>query len=99
MPSRLVTSWEVLLISSRKQVTRLLDIFPDESNLVLVQEYLPSDLAEVIEQSTAPLPRANFKRYAFMLLDALSYIHSQGIIHRVRRRCDRSAKCFLADTC
>jgi serine/threonine protein kinase len=63
-----------------------LDVFPDESNLVLVQEYLPSDLAEVVEQSTAPIPRANFKRYAFMLLDALNYIHRQGIIHRVRGR-------------
>jgi len=67
-------------------VVRLLDVFPDETNLCLVLEYHPSDLSEVIRQKYAahdgPLPVSHVKAYAHMLLSALAYCHSHGIIHR-----------------
>jgi serine/threonine protein kinase len=63
-------------------VVKLLDVFPDETNLCLVLEYLPSDLGEVIHQAAEHLPSSHIKAYAQMLLSALAYCHSHRIIHR-----------------
>ena len=67
-------------------VVRLLDVFPDETNLCLVLEYHPSDLSEVVRQRHEAqggyLPACHIKAYAHMLLSALAYIHSHRIIHR-----------------
>ena len=65
-----------------EHIVRLLDVFPDESNLCLALEYHPSDLGEVIAQARDFLPVAHVKTYAHMLLDALSYMHARHIIHR-----------------
>lgn len=63
-------------------IVKLLDEFPDETNLCLVFEYLPSDLSEVIKRSKDYLPISHIKAYAHMILSALAYCHSQKIIHR-----------------
>ena len=63
-------------------VVKLLDVFPEQMNLCLVLEYAPSDLSEIISQSKGPLPMANVKAYARMLLSALAYLHSNNVIHR-----------------
>ena len=63
-------------------VTRLLDRVPEESNLCLVLEYLPSDLYEVIQRAKSPLPIQQVKCFARMLLSALGHCHSMRIIHR-----------------
>jgi len=63
-------------------IVRLLDVFPDESNLCLALEYHPSDLSEVISQARDFIPVAHVKAYAQMLLEALSYMHARHIIHR-----------------
>ncbi|CAN0173896.1 unnamed protein product [Phaeothamnion confervicola] len=63
-------------------VLRLLDAFPQGLNLILVLEYAPSDLAEVLEQSPHPLPLAEVKAYAAMLLRGLAHIHASGLLHR-----------------
>jgi len=65
-----------------RHIVRLLDVFPDETQLCLVLEYLDSDLSEVIAQAQARLPVAHIKAYARMLLEALAYVHSKSIIHR-----------------
>ena len=63
-------------------VTQLLSYFPEENNLCLVLEYLPSDLYEVIQRAKCPLPTQQVKAFSHMLLSALSYCHSRRIIHR-----------------
>jgi cyclin-dependent kinase 2 len=63
-------------------VAQLLDYFPEESNLCLVMEYLPTDLQEVLQKATCPLPTSQVKAFAHKLLSALSYCHSKRIIHR-----------------
>ena len=65
-----------------RHIVKLLDVFPDETQLCLVLEYLDSDLSEVIGQAQAHLPAAHVKAYAHMLLEALSYVHSKRVIHR-----------------
>lgn len=63
-------------------VTKLIDYFPEESNLCLVLEFLPSDLFEVIQRAKCSLPVQHVKAFSHMLLDALSHCHSRNIIHR-----------------
>ena len=63
-------------------VTQLLSYFPEENNLCLVLEYLPSDLYEVIQRAKCPLPTQQVKAFSHMLLSALSYCHSRRVIHR-----------------
>ena len=64
------------------RIVALRDAFPHDAELVLVFEYLPSDLGKLISGSTENLPRSHVKAYAFMILDAVSHCHSCNIIHR-----------------
>lgn len=63
-------------------VAQLLDYYPDENNLCLILEYLPSDLYEIIQKATRPLPVPQVKALAQMLLRAVSHCHEKNIIHR-----------------
>lgn len=65
-----------------KHIVELLDAYPDETNMCLVLEYHPSDLAEVIAQAKDSLPIDHIKAYSQMLLGALSYLHERRIVHR-----------------
>lgn len=69
-------------LEDHNRVVKLLDVYPEENNLCLVLEYLPSDLGEVISNAKNFLPVAKVKAFAWMLMDALRYIHSHHIIHR-----------------
>lgn len=69
-------------LSDRTKVVELLDVYPEETTLCLVLEYLPSDLSEIIDHAKEFLPVGHIKAFAWMLLDALAYIHSNHVIHR-----------------
>ena len=69
-------------LDNHSRVVKLLDVYPEETNLCLVLEYLPSDLSEVISHAKEYLAMSKVKAFAWMLMDALSYIHSHHIIHR-----------------
>ena len=63
-------------------VTLIEAIQVDETELILVFEYLPSDLSKLISTSTEHLPRSHVKAYAKMMLEAISHCHMHNIIHR-----------------
>ncbi len=63
-------------------IVKLLDVYPNESQLCFVLEYLDSDLSEVISNARALLPISHVKAYSHMLLKALSYVHFKQVIHR-----------------
>lgn len=65
-----------------RYVVELLDVFVDENNIVLVLEYLCSDLGEVITQAKEALPRAVVKGFLKQTLHALSFCHERCVIHR-----------------
>lgn len=69
-------------LDDSNRVVKLLDVYPEENNLCLVLEYLPSDLGEVISHANNWLPISQVKAFAWMLMDSLQYIHSHHIIHR-----------------
>ena len=50
--------------------------------LVLVCEYLPSDLWEMMRSNAKPLSPRHIKSYLWMLVNAIDYIHGLGIMHR-----------------
>jgi serine/threonine protein kinase len=69
-------------LSGSGYVTSLLDYYTKETSLVLVLEYLPSDLQEVISQAKEFLPSRHIKSFSKMILEAVGFCHSRNIIHR-----------------
>mmetsp|Transcript_348 Transcript_348/g.479 ORF Transcript_348/g.479 Transcript_348/m.479 type:complete len:363 (+) Transcript_348:37-1125(+) len=69
-------------LSSSPYIIKLHDVYPEESNLCLVMEYVVSDLSEVILQSTEYLTRCDLKSLYRMILEGLVYCHERNIIHR-----------------
>ena len=51
-------------------------------SLVLVCEYLASDLWEMMRTNAQPLSKNHIKSYLWMLVSAIDYIHDLGIMHR-----------------
>nr|KAG5695647.1 hypothetical protein BaRGS_029137 [Batillaria attramentaria] len=50
--------------------------------IVLVFEYMLSDLSEVIRKSERPLTEAQVKSYMLMLFKGLAFLHENNIMHR-----------------
>lgn len=69
-------------LSSCPLIVRLLNVFPDETNLCIVLEYVSSDLSLLISTASSYLPRSHVKSLAHMLLEAVTYCHDHHIIHR-----------------
>ncbi|XP_023222521.1 cyclin-dependent kinase 20-like [Centruroides sculpturatus] len=65
------------------KVVELLDVFPHGSGIVLVFEYMPTDLSVLLRDADHPLLESQIKSYMQMLLKGVAYCHSHGILHRV----------------
>jgi serine/threonine protein kinase len=71
---------ETLARLNHPGVVRYMDSFSDEEAVYSISEYIEGrTLEQILEQGPMPLER--IERYAFQILDALEYIHSQGVIH------------------
>jgi cyclin-dependent kinase 7 len=62
--------------------TLLLAAFPHKQALILVLEYMETDMEAIIKDTEANLTPADIKAYIQSLLQALSLLHSAGIMHR-----------------
>lgn len=69
-----------------ENIVRLFDTFPQGSNVVLVLEYVQSDLARLLERAPTRLCEADVKCLMLMLLHGVRACHENNIIHRVRAR-------------
>lgn len=65
------------------QIVKLLDAFPVGLDFIMVFEYMPTGLWEVIKDTGIVLTPAQIKTYAKMILEGTAYIHEKNIIHRV----------------
>lgn len=66
------------------QVIQLLDVFPQGLGFVLVFEFMPSGLWEMLRDAENPLMVPQIKTYMIMLLKGVAYLHEHSIMHRVR---------------
>lgn len=82
IPKAVFREIESLRQLSSPHVCKLYDVFPNESSLVLVLEYLSSDLAEVIANAKSIFSRPVLKCYSLMIIEALNFCHSKNIVHR-----------------
>lgn len=65
---------------------RLLDHFPKGTGFVLVFDYMPSGLWEMIHDDKSALTEPLIKSYMKMLLKGLDHMHKNGIMHRVSQK-------------
>lgn len=65
-------------------MVQLLDVFPHGMGVILVMEYLPLGLSEVIRNFEYKLSESQIKKYMKMLLLGIDFLHSENIMHRVR---------------
>lgn len=61
----------------------MIDAFPIGLDFVMVFEYMPSGLWELIKDNENPLTASQTKTYMKMLLEGVAYMHSKNIMHRV----------------
>jgi serine/threonine protein kinase len=54
----------------------------DKSRPYLVMEFLEGQTLEKVMQRTRPLPEGDALRIVSQILDALDYLHQQGVVHR-----------------
>ena len=64
-------------------MVKLREVFPHGTGIVLVFEYMLSDLSEVIHNADRPLTEAQIKSYMLMLLKGVAFMHENNIMHRV----------------
>lgn len=70
-------------LNNLSQVAELLDVFPVGLDFVMVFEYMPSGLWEVIRDTERPLNESEKKTYVKMLIEGVSYMHANNVMHRV----------------
>lgn len=58
------------------------DVFPSETNIVLVFEFMVSDLADVIANSPTFLSKGAVKYISQAILQGVQHCHACSIIHR-----------------
>jgi len=70
-------------LSDNDNIIKLLGVYPQDNMVCLVFEYMPSDLSEIISSNHSNyLPIGRIKFYCQSMLSAVSYCHSNNIIHR-----------------
>eukprot|EP00741_Cyanophora_paradoxa_P003547 tig00000093_g3445.t1 len=82
IPNNVVREVKALQQLEHPNVVKLYEVFPHGAGLVLVFEYMRSDLAEVLRWNRAPLSEAQAKSYMQMLLRGIAACHEQDIMHR-----------------
>ena len=76
---------EARLLNNLKHpaLPRVSDHFVDDNGQFLVMEYIEGeDLSEMMEKRGDAFPVEDVSNWAEQLLDALEYLHAQGIVHR-----------------
>eukprot|EP00906_Rhabdomonas_costata_P004653 RCo006861 len=76
---------EVKLLSAlppHPNIIKLLDWFKEKHNVILVFEYLETDLASYLAAVQQPLPEAQVQWIMGELFRGLSHLHHHGILHR-----------------
>lgn len=82
VPSTAIREVAVLKGLHHPHIVRLLDVFCSTKKLVLVLEFLETDLKKYIKASNGNLPSATIKDFSLQLMRGIEYCHSMRFIHR-----------------
>ena len=82
IPRAVFREIEALKQCKHDRIVDLIDVYPFEINLVMVFEFMSSDLQHEISRSSTYLSPCLIKYYSLMILQGLSHCHSLGIVHR-----------------
>ncbi|XP_031846271.1 cyclin-dependent kinase 20 [Nomia melanderi] len=63
-------------------IIKLLDAFPVGLDFIMVFEYMPISLWEIIKDNEIVLTSVQVKMYMKMILEGIAYVHEKNIIHR-----------------
>ncbi|XP_021945954.1 cyclin-dependent kinase 20 [Folsomia candida] len=80
IPVQMVREIKALQCIEHENVVTLIDVFPQGLSFVLVFEFMPSNLWEILDNYR--LNGSQIKCYMNMLLKALEYLHENHILHR-----------------
>eukprot|EP00833_Pecoramyces_ruminatium_P015151 jgi/Orpsp1_1/1189183/evm.model.d7180000070065.1 len=67
---------------NHENIISILDVFPHSMNFVLVFDYIPLNLSQIINYYPDILTKENIKTIMRMILNGMAYCHSHFIIHR-----------------
>lgn len=81
IPLQMIREIKALQCLEHENVVTLFDVFPQGLSFVLVFEFMPSNLWEIIQNYRLTGP--HIKCYMMMLLQGLEYLHESHILHRV----------------
>lgn len=73
---------KILQQLKHNNVIELLNAFPTGLEFVMVFEYMPTGLWEIIRDNEISLTSSQVKTYTKMILEGIAYIHGKDIIHR-----------------
>ncbi|XP_076168528.1 cyclin-dependent kinase 20 isoform X2 [Ptiloglossa arizonensis] len=73
---------KILQQLKHRNVVELLDAFPVGLDFIVVFEYMPISLWEIIKDNEILLTPVQIKTYTKMILQGIAYVHEKNIIHR-----------------
>ncbi|CAH1162969.1 unnamed protein product [Phaedon cochleariae] len=82
IPKNVMREILALRVLQFKNIVKLLEVTCVGSSVVLVMEYLPWSLMDVLKKSEISLHLPQIKTYTKMILNGVHYIHQNNIMHR-----------------
>ncbi|XP_058789815.1 cyclin-dependent kinase 20-like [Phymastichus coffea] len=82
IPISVLREVQTLQLLKHPYIVELLDAFPTGLDFVMVFEFMPSGLWELLKDYDKPLKDSQIKTYMKMLLEGVAYMHSNNIMHR-----------------
>ncbi|EZA55816.1 hypothetical protein DMN91_011664 [Ooceraea biroi] len=82
LPTSIIREVRSLQQLKHPYVVELLDAFPNGLDFVMVFEYMPTGLWEILRDTDICLTLVQVKTYMKMLLEGIAYVHGKNIIHR-----------------
>ena len=82
IPKAVFREIESLRQLSNPHIVSLLDIYPEDTSIVLVLEHACTDVGHIIEHATDYLDRQLIMHISCMVLTGLRHCHGVGIMHR-----------------